>query len=121
MSGCYSILAAALDVRTASHVVTEPELASRDELGEPSQLFGGSDLRARETSKLEHKLTSFLEFGIIERFRLVERSPVAPVALVEAAPLDKVRQCHTLRRHVEQSRTECGGSAEIRAQRTRIS
>jgi hypothetical protein len=46
---------------------------------------------------------------------------VAPVALVEAAPLDKVRQCHTLRRHVEQSRTECGGSAEIRAQRTRIS
>ena len=61
------ILVAALDVRTASHVVTEPELASRDELGELLQRSGRLELAATIEAQVENMPARGLELGIFER------------------------------------------------------
>jgi hypothetical protein len=94
--------------------VTEPELASRDELGELLQSPGSFELAAAIEAEIENMLTRSLELGILERTRLVERPAVPPLFRPEASALDKFFECQSFSCHDGQSRAECGQKRECR-------
>ena len=63
------------------------------------QCLGGPDLRAAQAAELERVPARCLEGWIGERSRLVQRSAVAVVALVEAVLGDKLLENQGFTRH----------------------